>query len=756
MLIKKKLQVALISITAVILVSAVILLIVFNIIKISYNTAEYDLVESQITITRDSRGIPSIETESVNDFYFALGYLHAKDRLNEIEYLRSIATGNSDKYAGYDTNLLKSLSSTIGFTKNAEEISEKLKEEDIMALKSYVNGINHVKKKNRVSNLVNREWKPEDILAIISMKEWSNSYLNNNELIFNLQETVLNTKKNLFNDNRYLYFYNDDDLKYLYTLRRIKELVEKYICTFARGNSIYISPEDSASGFESFTTLSYDDYTSIYPGWFPVKLTIKGKKTFAITYNGLPFILSFKNDSISLTQVNINADTQNFYLFDTENKNNIQLYKSAGSWKEYKPLRIPVYTKGEISSEIKWVTEKGPVISDLISSNKIDSRIMVIDSIQPGAGYISMMLKLPFENEIENVSKAVSLNDSSLKCFIISDKKKAYKIYSGLINRPDNNNRIFLDGNKISKQPASKIIISKQITGFDYSGSDLISKKEMPGNLKNIISNDFKIERFNSLLLNKKLYDTDRIKDIITDNLSVAALKFIPLFNTMLSNNPLTSSKLARIYFSDWDYTAKNGLQAPSIFFTNLSFFISETYKDDFGKDADFNLSSSYLLYPEFFAQCQKKVSPIFDRTDTVNIESMEMIYDVSFLNSMRFLNREEGPLMENWKWGLINKSRFKAPSEKLYFFSLFFKTEDLPLSGGPDTIANVLQNSKFSTVSSTSFQCFMNNETLWFKMNTGYSTLMLSDFYYGSNMIDNFENMNTSEQIYKTTIRSR
>ena len=163
---------------------------------------------------------------------------------------------------------------------------------------------------------------------------------------------------------------------------------------------------------------------------------------------------------------------------------------------------------------------------------------MVIDSIQPGVEYISMLLKIPFEKEIENVRKSVSLNDSSLKCFIVSDNKKGYKIYSGLINHPDNNNLIFLDGNRSSKQPVSKISISRQISGFDYSGSDLISKKDIPDNLKNIISNDFKIERFNSLLSNKKLYDNDRIKNIITDNVSVAAQKFVPLFNTMLFEQP--------------------------------------------------------------------------------------------------------------------------------------------------------------------------------------------------------------------------
>ncbi len=752
----KKLKITAFTVIAVTIISLVIIFVIFNVLKISYNSSEKNEIDSTITITRDSKGIPTIETESINDFYFALGYLHAKDRINVIEYLRAIATANSSKYAGDDATLLNNLSNTIGFTKNAEQIAGKLKENEILVLKNYVKGINHVRNKNHVRNLISREWRIEDVLAILSMKDWANSYLNNKELIFNLSENKILTSNNLFIDKKYLHFYNDDDLKFLYTLRRIKTIIEKYICTFAKGNSIYIAPDYSTSGTDYFTTLNYEDSSNVYPGWYPVVIRLKDKKTFAVTYSGLPFILSFKNDSVSLTQVNINADSQNFYLFDTDYKNSIPHYKSAGTWYQYKSIRIPSFNNDEIASEIKWVTEKGPVFSELISSTKIDSRIMVIDSVMPGAEYVNLMLKIPFEAEIEKVKQAILSNDSSLKGFIISGNKKSFKIYSGLINQSDNNNRIFIDGSKGLKPSASKISIVKQIAGFDYSGSDLTSLKDLPNNYKNVITNEFKVQRFNSLLIKKKIYDDTRIKDIITDNVSVAAEKFVPLFSTILSSNPLTSSKLSKIYLSDWDYSAKSGLQSPSIFYAILDFYITETYKDDFGKDSEFNLNSSYLLYPEFLEQYQKRISTIFDKPDTPNIESKEMIFDIAFLNAMRFLNRKEGPFMENWKWGLINKSSYKIPNEGLNFFSRFFKIEDSPLSGGADTIQNVLQNSRFSTVSTTSFQSFMNNQTLSFKMNSGYSTSMLSDFYYGNNIIENFENMDVTAQMYKTTISNK
>ena len=754
MLLKKKLKITAIAGASVILLSAIILIAAYYILKISYNETEINDVDSQITITRDINGTPTINAESINDFYFALGYLHAKDRLNVIKHLRSIATGEAGKFSGNDRLFLNNLSRTAGFTKNAEDITAKLKEDQILALKSYVRGINHIISRNRVRNIKDREWRIEDVIAILSMKEWANSYLNNKELIFNLPITKLQTSKNIFIENRYLSFYNnDDDLQHLYTLRRINEIIEKYICTFARGNSIYIAPDLSVSGSDSFTTLNYEDSSNSYPGWYPVKLELKGKKIFAVTYSGLPFILSFKNDFISLTQVNINADTQNFYLFDTEYQDSIPHYKYSGSWKEYESVRIPAFNKDGITSEIKWVTEKGPVFSDLINSIKTDTRIMVIDSIQPGVEYISLLLKIPFETEIEKIKQEVLSNDSSMKCFIISDKKKAYKIYTGFINQSDNNNLIFIDGSKTLKPQASKVSVAKQISDLDYTGSDLVSIKDLSINSKNTIANQFKIERFDTLLTKKKIYDNEHVKNIITDNISVAAGKFIPLFNSSLENNPLTSSKLTRIYFNDWNYSTKAGLQSPAIFYTILSFYISESYKDEFGKDSDFNLNNAYLLYPDFFEQCLKRVTTSSDKPDSAN---RGMIYDKAFLDAMRFLNRQEGPLMENWKWGQINKSSYKIPDLKVNFFSGFFKIKDIPLAGGPDTIENLLQNNKFLTVSSTSFQSFMNNDTLWFRMNTGYSTFILSDFFYGSSIIRDFQNMDIYDQSYKTTITNK
>ena len=48
-----------------------------------------------IKINRSAEGFPVVELDDKSDIYFALGFLHAQDRLPVIEYYRSIVSSES-------------------------------------------------------------------------------------------------------------------------------------------------------------------------------------------------------------------------------------------------------------------------------------------------------------------------------------------------------------------------------------------------------------------------------------------------------------------------------------------------------------------------------------------------------------------------------------------------------------------------------------------------------------------------------------
>lgn len=55
---------------------------------------------SEVTVRYDERGVPHIKAGSEEDMYRAIGYVHAQDRLFQMEILRRLSAASSPKCSG--------------------------------------------------------------------------------------------------------------------------------------------------------------------------------------------------------------------------------------------------------------------------------------------------------------------------------------------------------------------------------------------------------------------------------------------------------------------------------------------------------------------------------------------------------------------------------------------------------------------------------------------------------------------------------
>ena len=175
----KKLAIIAASLTIISLLTVAGVFISVLIIKIPYNTEEKADVSEKIRISRNDRGFPNVEVRTKEDLFFALGYIHAKDQLNLMEYHRGIATGAADKMLQGTSSYLNRLSAMIGFEKRAYSILSELSPDETALIESYCRGINFIRQNFTGGEKLSRSWDSRDILAILIMREWANSYLNN-------------------------------------------------------------------------------------------------------------------------------------------------------------------------------------------------------------------------------------------------------------------------------------------------------------------------------------------------------------------------------------------------------------------------------------------------------------------------------------------------------------------------------------------------------------------------------------------------
>ena len=119
--------------------------IYFNSLKPSYSgTVNLTDIDNKTSVYFDDFGIPHIYAENQKDAMVALGYVHAQDRLWQMELIRRIAPGRLSEIFGKDMLKNDMFFVSLGIEEASEKSIEKLdKDGEIYKLATaYLSGVN--------------------------------------------------------------------------------------------------------------------------------------------------------------------------------------------------------------------------------------------------------------------------------------------------------------------------------------------------------------------------------------------------------------------------------------------------------------------------------------------------------------------------------------------------------------------------------------------------------------------------------------
>ena len=97
-----------------------------------------------VDVHYDERGVPHIQAQNELDAYRALGYVHAQDRLFQMEIMRRLARGELSEILGQSTVNLDRLFRTLRLHQHAQQYVQKIDHNSppAQALQAYLDGIN--------------------------------------------------------------------------------------------------------------------------------------------------------------------------------------------------------------------------------------------------------------------------------------------------------------------------------------------------------------------------------------------------------------------------------------------------------------------------------------------------------------------------------------------------------------------------------------------------------------------------------------
>jgi penicillin G amidase len=140
-------------------------------------------LEGRVLVDRDARGVPHIRADNEHDAFFALGFVHAQDRLGQMLWLERLARGRTAEVLGPKGLDWDRRARLIGFGRLADAQITHLAPATQRVLEAYAAGVNarieRVERGDVGAPLVVRSlgipletWEPADSLAVFKAYAW--------------------------------------------------------------------------------------------------------------------------------------------------------------------------------------------------------------------------------------------------------------------------------------------------------------------------------------------------------------------------------------------------------------------------------------------------------------------------------------------------------------------------------------------------------------------------------------------------------
>jgi len=358
-----------------------------------------DGLQNAVDIVRDAEGIPHIYAKSTHDAYFALGVVHAQDRLWQMEMNRRIAAGRVAEVLGPAALNTDRFLRTLGVRRNAEAILPNLAPDARAALDAYAEGVN--------SYLARRSgplppeflltgapapapWEAVDSLAWQTMMAWDLGGNWTQELL----RMRLAQRMDLAHIQSFLPPYPGDaplhthDYTMLYrslagTVAQMEKVARIAPPSYIEGmgsNNWVLGGARSRSGKP---LLANDPHLGLSAPalWYFAHLSAPGLNVIGATLPGIPAVMLGRTDRIAWGLTNTGPDVQDLYIEQIKPDDPSQ-YRTPDGWAAFKSRNETIRVKGQADVQMTVRESRhGPVITGavpLADRAPLDARTHVI------------------------------------------------------------------------------------------------------------------------------------------------------------------------------------------------------------------------------------------------------------------------------------------------------------------------------------------------------------------------------------------
>jgi penicillin amidase len=359
-------------------------------------------LSAPVTVTRDTHGVPTIEATSLDDLFFAQGYVTAQDRLWQMDVMRRFGAGELSEILGEDTLKLDREQRILGLRTAARKSIQATNPRDRRYFEAYARGVNayiathgdRLPIEFRILKYSPKPWQPEDSVVIANgmVKDLNYHYfydaLDREKILAKLGPELtadlyvnrswhdrpptvmredLNDPHTNSGDSDDDDDDSDDDGPDNSVTRHRMPAAEVH--AQEEGTPLDGSNDWVVSGAHTTTgkpLLSNDMHLGHQmPNlWYEAHLQAGAFNVAGVTLPGMPYVIVGHNQRIAWGFTNVGPTVTDAYI---ENVNAQGAYQTPQGWLEPEHRTEIIHIKGmpDVTIDVK-ITRHGPIITDLV------------------------------------------------------------------------------------------------------------------------------------------------------------------------------------------------------------------------------------------------------------------------------------------------------------------------------------------------------------------------------------------------------
>jgi penicillin G amidase len=670
------------------------LLILFFILIAGYQIVKYQFgptyngqiemagLSAESEVFYDDFGIPHIYASNEEDAYMTLGYVHAQDRLFQMEMMRRVGSGTLAEMLGEDVVDIDKFFRTLGIPKHARWTTEVWEKESNTPWKSateaYIKGVNHFIQTGNLPleytllGTKPREFTVNDIHSIVGYMSFTFAMaMKTDPLVTKIARQLGPDYLNVLSvhtlpqhhliQNNYPQRNPENSEIVLETV--LSELLDKLPVPLLEGsNSWVIGPSRTASGEVLFLNDTHIGFAQ--PSvWYEAHLEYPGFSFYGNHLAGMPFGLvgHTKEHSIGLTM--FENDDQDFF----EEKLNPNNPNETIYGEDFRPLnkRIEeIGVKGKESESFEIAESvHGPIMNSVIpeigklTENPVASWWVYI--LEPSRA-MEATYKMARAKNIQEVESAVRLIHAPGLNVMYGDKSGniAWWATAKLPIRPEHvNSKIFLDGSNPSDEPVGWIPFEENPMSINPSSGFVASANNQPDTLTNGIFYPgyyYPGDRYNRIaktVTSRTDWTQENIKELQLEAINENHPLNIKSMLNAVDKELFKGYEPVLKAIESWDGNHNLESLAPTLYYKWTYHTLHGMMADELG-EADFaNFLRTFLYIRSLPNLIRTEDSPWWDNISTPSKESKKDIIEVALKKALEELKEQFGADTNQWEW---------------------------------------------------------------------------------------------------------